>query len=271
MIHEAHIRGTERLTVRQIVEQSSNIGTITIAERLGAGPARVVGRPLRIREEHRHRLPGRVGGLRPAARPVVGLDDRHRPDRPRHRGHAGPDGARVLGDRERRRARAPASHRPHRRADASRRRAGAASSRAPSPSRCSRCCAASSSRERAPRPRSPGYTVAGKTGTAAKIDPDGTLLDVALRRVVRRARAGDEAEARDHGHGRRAARRHLRRRRRRAGVPRDRALQPPAPRDSAGRAERLRAAERSGSARASKRPCAALCSSTLRGRWSSTP
>ena len=37
VIHEAHIRGTERLTVKQIVEQSSNIGTITIAERLGAG------------------------------------------------------------------------------------------------------------------------------------------------------------------------------------------------------------------------------------------
>jgi cell division protein FtsI (penicillin-binding protein 3) len=37
VIHEAHTRGTERLTVRQIVEQSSNIGTITIAERLGAG------------------------------------------------------------------------------------------------------------------------------------------------------------------------------------------------------------------------------------------
>jgi cell division protein FtsI (penicillin-binding protein 3) len=36
-IHEAHTRGTERLTVRQIVEQSSNIGTITIAQRLGAG------------------------------------------------------------------------------------------------------------------------------------------------------------------------------------------------------------------------------------------
>jgi cell division protein FtsI (penicillin-binding protein 3) len=37
VIHEAHTRGTERLTVRQIVEQSSNIGTITIAERLGPG------------------------------------------------------------------------------------------------------------------------------------------------------------------------------------------------------------------------------------------
>jgi cell division protein FtsI (penicillin-binding protein 3)/stage V sporulation protein D (sporulation-specific penicillin-binding protein) len=37
VIHEAHTRGTERLTVKQIVEQSSNIGTITIAQRLGAG------------------------------------------------------------------------------------------------------------------------------------------------------------------------------------------------------------------------------------------
>ena len=37
VIHEGHTRGTERLTVRQIVEQSSNIGTITIAERLGPG------------------------------------------------------------------------------------------------------------------------------------------------------------------------------------------------------------------------------------------
>jgi cell division protein FtsI/penicillin-binding protein 2 len=36
-IHEAHARGTARLTVRQIIELSSNVGTITIAERLGAG------------------------------------------------------------------------------------------------------------------------------------------------------------------------------------------------------------------------------------------
>jgi cell division protein FtsI (penicillin-binding protein 3) len=37
VIHEAHSRGTERLTVRQIVEQSSNIGTVTVAQRLGEG------------------------------------------------------------------------------------------------------------------------------------------------------------------------------------------------------------------------------------------
>jgi cell division protein FtsI (penicillin-binding protein 3) len=37
VIHEAHTRGTERMTVRAIVERSSNIGTITIAQRLGEG------------------------------------------------------------------------------------------------------------------------------------------------------------------------------------------------------------------------------------------
>lgn len=36
-IHESHSRGTERLNVRQIIEQSSNVGTITIAQRLGEG------------------------------------------------------------------------------------------------------------------------------------------------------------------------------------------------------------------------------------------
>ena len=38
VIHESHIRGTERMTVRQILSESSNVGTITIAkDRLG-GP-----------------------------------------------------------------------------------------------------------------------------------------------------------------------------------------------------------------------------------------
>jgi cell division protein FtsI (penicillin-binding protein 3) len=34
-IHEAHTRGTERMTVRQIVSESSNVGTVTIARELG--------------------------------------------------------------------------------------------------------------------------------------------------------------------------------------------------------------------------------------------
>jgi cell division protein FtsI (penicillin-binding protein 3) len=36
VIHEAEPRGTERMTVRQILAKSSNIGTVTIAEKLGA-------------------------------------------------------------------------------------------------------------------------------------------------------------------------------------------------------------------------------------------
>ncbi len=45
VIHEAHIRGTERMTVRQILAESSNVGTITIAEKLGGPRARVAGSP----------------------------------------------------------------------------------------------------------------------------------------------------------------------------------------------------------------------------------
>jgi cell division protein FtsI (penicillin-binding protein 3) len=37
VIHEAHVRGTEVMTVKDILAQSSNVGTITIAEKLGAG------------------------------------------------------------------------------------------------------------------------------------------------------------------------------------------------------------------------------------------
>ncbi|MGI8972847.1 MAG: peptidoglycan D,D-transpeptidase FtsI family protein [Gaiella sp.] len=37
VIREAHTRGAERMTVRQIVANSSNIGTITVAQKLGGG------------------------------------------------------------------------------------------------------------------------------------------------------------------------------------------------------------------------------------------
>ena len=36
VIHEAHLRGTEVMSVRDILAQSSNVGTITVAEKLGA-------------------------------------------------------------------------------------------------------------------------------------------------------------------------------------------------------------------------------------------
>ncbi len=37
IIREAHVRGTEQMSVRSIVEHSSNVGTITIAQQLGEG------------------------------------------------------------------------------------------------------------------------------------------------------------------------------------------------------------------------------------------
>ena len=164
--HAAHDRPSDR---RVLLEHRDDHDRA--APRRGA--ARIVDRPLRLREEHGHRLPRRVVRVRAPARPVVGIHHRHRSDRPRHRGDARADGTRVLRDRERREARAAAPHRSDRRRRRLRRRAAAASSRGRSPSRCSRCCAASSSRARAPQAAIPGYTVAGKTGTAAKIEPNG--------------------------------------------------------------------------------------------------
>ena len=68
VIHEAHIRGTETMTVRQILAESSNIGTITIArDRLGKRRACLVDRPLRVRQADRHRLSRRERRHRAAA------------------------------------------------------------------------------------------------------------------------------------------------------------------------------------------------------------
>ena len=104
VIHESHIRGTERMTVRQILAESSNVGTITIAkDRLG-GPelARWISR-FGFGKTSGSDLPGESPRHGASVRPVVGLDDRQRADRPGHRGHAAPDGERVRGDRQRRR------------------------------------------------------------------------------------------------------------------------------------------------------------------------
>ena len=70
----------------------------------------------------------------------------------------------------------------------------------------------------------PGYTVAGKTGTAAKPVPG--LLDLALRGLVRRRRPREGAAARRPRLDRRAAGGDLGRRRRRARLRRHRALEP---------------------------------------------
>ena len=101
VIHEAHLRGTEVMSVRDILAQSSNVGTITIAEKLGAGELSSLGRPVRVRPSDGDRLSGRELGPRAPAREVVGLDDRHGADRPGHRSDAAADGLRVRHDRER--------------------------------------------------------------------------------------------------------------------------------------------------------------------------
>ena len=53
-----------RCTTRQILEQSSNVGAITIGQRLGADRLRQVGAPLRLRQADRHRPAGRGAGHR---------------------------------------------------------------------------------------------------------------------------------------------------------------------------------------------------------------
>ena len=96
--------------------------------------------------------------------------------------------------------------------------------RAAPPTRCARCSkGVFAPGGTASEVSLPGYELAGKTGTANKIDTaHRRVLRGELRRLVRRLRARRQAEAADLGDGRRAARRDLRRRGRRAGVRQDR-------------------------------------------------
>ena len=173
-IRESHTRGTQRMTVREIVEYSSNIGTVTIAQRLGEGRLASWVDRFGFGKSTGIDFPGESAGF---ALPLeqwsgstigtvpIGHGIAVTPVQMARAYSVIANGGLLV---------KPQLDRPHRRRERRRRGMRAASSRATSPTRCSPCCAASSSRERAPRPRSPGYTVAGKTGTAAKIDPDGT-------------------------------------------------------------------------------------------------
>ena len=81
----------------------------------------------------------------------------------------------------------------------------------------------------------PGYKLAGKTGTANKIDPKtGEYSQVGVRRVVHRLRARAPPAAADRRDGRRAARRDLRRHGRGARVRADRVVRAAVPADPAG-------------------------------------
>ena len=115
IVHDAEPRGTETLSVAQILSHSSNVGAVTIAEETRRRLADGLDRPLRLRQADGHRLPRREPGPGAAARQVVRLDDRQRADRAGHRGDAHPDGGGLWRDRERRRVGRAASRPAHRR------------------------------------------------------------------------------------------------------------------------------------------------------------
>ena len=181
--------------------------------------------PLRLRQGHRRRRARRGAGA--AARLLVGLDDRQRPDRPGHRRHADPDGRGLRRDRERGRL----SHAVPRRARRQASRTAAPKGRRVFSKTVSAQMMAmlrdvvSAEGGTGAAAAVPGYTVAGKTGTAAKPVPGGystTKYVASFVGVV----PGEGPAARRARLDRRAARRDLGRRRRGARVRRHRPLEP---------------------------------------------
>ena len=112
VVHDAEPRGTETMTVAQILSRSSNVGAITLAQLARIRAARKLDRPLRIRRADGNRLPRRVARHRAARRSLVRLDDRQRPHRPGHRRDARTDGRGVCSRRQRRHLDSAAPRRP---------------------------------------------------------------------------------------------------------------------------------------------------------------
>ena len=115
VIGEHDPRGTETMSVAQILSQSLERGRGHARPAARQDATRGVDRALRLRPSDRDRLSGRDARDRAAARAVVGLDDRQRADRPGHRGDAAADGRGVRGGRQRRRLGPAAPRRPRRR------------------------------------------------------------------------------------------------------------------------------------------------------------
>ena len=232
-IHDAEPRGTQTMTTDQILSRSSNVGVVTIAEALGQ--TRVndwihrfgFGRPTGID------FPGESKGIVLAARGMVGLDDRQRPDRPGHRGDAGADDRGLRRDCEQGRPHRAASRRPGRE-----RRAGGAGAAAGRLHARPLIEVRHMLREvveegSGTAAQIPGYRIAGKTGTAAK--PDGAggystsayvasfvgFVPAKQPRLVILVTV-DEPRGRHLGRGRGGA-----------GIRRDRQVRPAIPRDSA--------------------------------------
>ena len=95
--------GPRRLTVAQILAQSSNVGAVTIGLELGAAALRPLGADVRLRRADRRRSSrARSRASCPTPSRVLGLDDGQPADRPGPLGDADADGGRLLGDRQRR-------------------------------------------------------------------------------------------------------------------------------------------------------------------------
>ena len=155
VIHDALPRGTETMTVSQILSRSSNVGVVTLALQLQRDRLDEWIRRFGFGRKTGVDFPGESPGHRPAPGGVVGLDDRQRADRAGHRGDAAADGGRLRRDRERRRLAAAAPRRPGRgRASAWRPKRRQVLSAETAPGADARCCAASSRRAPGRRPRS---------------------------------------------------------------------------------------------------------------------
>ena len=153
-------------------------------------------------------FPGEEQGIVSRARRLLGLDDGQPADRPGPLGDADADGRRLRGDRQRRHPAHAAADRSTT-ADRSAEDAGQAGDQqqtdaAELRARCSRACSRPGGT--ASEVSVPGYTLAGKTGTAQKVDPRRRLLGDQVRRLVRRLRPGPGPAAAGRGGGRRARR-----------------------------------------------------------------
>ena len=173
VIHESHPRGTERMTVRQIVERSSNIGTITIAQRLGEGRLANWIERFGFGKTTGIDFPGESPGF---ALPLDEWSGSTIGTVPIGHGIAVTPIQMAQGvrrDRERRRPRPPAPRRAHRR-EGGRERGGAGDRLATGvSSRCSPCFGASSSRERAPRRRSRATRSPARRAPPRRSTPNG--------------------------------------------------------------------------------------------------
>ncbi len=229
VIHDAEPRGTETMSVAQILSRSSNVGAITLAEKLQKHRL--------VQWIDRFGFGKRTGIDYPGESPGIAL--------PEDRWSGSTIGNVPIGQgisvtpiqmasaygaiANRGSLGAAASRRPHRRPALGRAHAAAdhLAARRGAAARDAEERRARRDRHARGRPRLPGR---GQDRHRGEGRPGRHLLDVSLRRVVHRHRARLAASARDSGIRRRAARRDLGRRRGGPGLLADRALRPAVPR-----------------------------------------